>query len=635
VKYLYTARMFPSEGIVVRHLLSLLYACLLAAGQASAAPAPKVPTGPSADAVRQIEARRVGLRPFELLDVERLPVEQRAEMLSKMEPALKDLATALASRDTYVFVEVVRDLVNGHYRGFPRDRILALLLPRLKVPETHLDRMVSQGFIMEHLARWYGPRARAALPDLLGMVSNDRVSTYLRGQAVTAAARIGPGDEEVIKTFIAALNNPNPKSESGVHDRIAERLGEMGKAATPAKPALGKLLTRHPWYQDVAFLALGKIDRDERPGPLADYLGRLGKLDRIPPEQAAVAFLHLVEAGKIPAAPGRRESVDPEVAKAARPVLLKIVEDRQDDVYSRAALRALRDLGPGSGPRAVRALTRILLRSGSTLACEALERLEPTDPEAVAPLAEAFAKGVTETTSWHIPRVLADQLARYGKAARPAVPTALQALRQFRASPSPGDAYADQFASYLSILTAVGGDEPGARRLVIDLLDPAGDVLKRSAPHATPEYQVHLLRTLATLGLPAEGADRKLALMRIREGLASDLTPVFSGAAGVVITAKPSAREEAGPLVPLLARVLAPGFKFKAPRAGIAEGPSLLGQRLALQALASLGSQSRDALPAVKALADQTLEKRTSDYLPDPPINAVILEARKAVQAIR
>ena len=54
-----------------------------------------------------------------------------------------------------------------------------------------------------------------------------------------------------------------------------------------------------------------------------------------------------------------------------------------------------------------------------------------------------------------------------------------------------------------------------------------------------------------------------------------------------------------------------------------------------MRALAALGAQARDALPAVKALAERPLEKRTSDYLPDPPINAVILEARKAVQAIR
>ena len=137
----------------------------------------------------------------------------------------------------------------------------------------------------------------SALPDLLAMLTDDTVNTYLRGKAIDAAAQIAPGDEAVLKAFITALNNPNPKSSSGVHDRIAAQLGEMGKTAAPARPALEKLLT-HEWYQDGAFLALGKIGRDEKPRPLAEYLGRLGKLDRVSAEQAAVACLHIVAAGQ-------------------------------------------------------------------------------------------------------------------------------------------------------------------------------------------------------------------------------------------------------------------------------------------------------------------------------------------------
>ena len=40
--------------------------------------------------------------------------------------------------------------------------------------------------------------------------------TYLRGQAVAAAARIGPGDPEVVAALIKVIHNPNPKSSSGV-----------------------------------------------------------------------------------------------------------------------------------------------------------------------------------------------------------------------------------------------------------------------------------------------------------------------------------------------------------------------------------------------------------------------------------
>ncbi len=176
------------------------------------------------------------------------------------------------------------------------------------------------------------------------------------------------------------------------------------------------------------------------------------------------------------------------------------------------------------------------------------------------------------------------------------------------------------------------------------MLDPAGDVLKRSGPHATPTYQVHLLQTLSSLGLPAGGAERTLALKRVQEGLASDLAPVFSAAAAVVVSAKPLRQDEAGPLVPLLGRVLAADFRFKDAHARVVERwgwqfrsgeGALYGKGKALRALGSLGGQARAALPAVQAIAERPLEKRQSDYLPDPPINAIIHEARKTVESIR
>jgi hypothetical protein len=603
----------------------LLIVILLSASQAGAAPAPP---GPSAAAVRQVEARREALRPLETLDPERLPAEQRAEALNKMEPALKDLETALAARDAYVFGEAVRDVTNGCYRGFPRDRVLGLLLPRIKTPETDRERMVYQGYVMEHLGRRYGAEARAALPDLLAMVTDDKVVTYLRGQAIDAAARIAPRDEAVVKAFIRALTNPNPKSESGIHDRAAGWLGEMGKAAASAKPALLKLFDRGPWYEDAAFVALGKIGRDEGAGTFDDSLDLLAKPNKVSVEQAAAAFENVVAAGK--------------EGKAARPVLLTVVEGRPDDVYSRAALRALRDVGPGSGARAAKALARALLRDHSSVAVEALGRLEPTDPEAVAPLAEAFAEAAGGD-DWYTPAVIADSLARYGKAARTAAPAVIKALRRFHTRARSGVVYGEQFAAYLGVLAAVGGDEPDVRRVVIDLLDPAGDLLKKPGPGAS-EYQFHLLLTLARLGLPPSGEDRKAALPRVRDGLSSESGTVFCAAARVVIAARPLAAEEAGPLVPPLSRVLAPDFRFKEPQTQVvgrprepltAEESALAGPGLAVRALGSLGPAAREALPAVRAVADRPLEVRKSDFLPDPPGNALIREARKSVEAIR
>jgi hypothetical protein len=150
--------------------------------------------------------------------------------------------------------------------------------------------------------------------------------------------------------------------------------------------------------------------------------------------------------------PREEEVIDDEVAKIARPVLLAIVERGTDDAYLRAALRALTTIGPGSSPRAAKSLADVLTRTGSGEAVQALERMETTDAEAVAPLTEAFAKAATDQPSWHISYYLAKTLVRYGKRARPAVPAVIEALRAFRASPNVGDAYAEQFAVFLNVL---------------------------------------------------------------------------------------------------------------------------------------------------------------------------------------
>jgi hypothetical protein len=574
-------------------------------------------------------------------------------MLGNMGPALTELAAALASKDVYVYTSAVSDLVNAHYLNFPQDPLLDLLLPCLKTPETtSRERMVSQSFIMEYVAVRYGPKAKAALPDLLKMVVNDKLPSYLRGQAIDYSAKIGPGNAALVKAFIVAIENPIPKSESGVQDRAARHLGEMGKAALPAKDALHKLFARGSWNEDPALEALGKISRDEPARPLAEYLKVLEALDiaaadKATLEQAAVAFHHVLAAAKtgkkhIAGSPPReQELIDPAVAKAARPVLLTIVERRKEDAYFRAALRTLTEIGPGSSPRAAKAFADVLVRSGSSEAADALDRLDPTDAEALAPLTEAFVKATSLGPAyWHISHRLAQTLARYGKAAKPAVPAVVKALRGFRASPTVGDAYAEQFAVFLSVLAVAGGDDRDSRQAVIELLDPASDVMKRSAPAATPEYQVHLLVTLGALGLPTDGELRRLGLARVREGLGSDVLPVFSAAASVVVAMKPLDKE-AETIVPLLARTLAPKFAFKSGVAIRNRIPSSivtherLAQVPALRALAALGKASRGAAPAVKAIADQPLAPRVSSFLPDPPVNTVIVEARRTLEAIQ
>jgi hypothetical protein len=657
-----------------RFLLAIIAVGLLS-NWSVAAPVPPEPTGPSPEAKKQIDARRAHFEHFNEMPRRAFTPEQLAEHDRLMQPRLEELAAALASRDPFVYDEAVRDLVNGHYRNFPPEKLRSLLLPLLKTPEKTPIRIDAQAWVMNYLShRDMQASSKAAVPDLLRILADDKVSPYLRGSAVDAAARIAPGDRDVLEAFISALGNPNPTNRSGVHDRIAERLGEMGRAAAPAKKALIKLFDRGEWYQDPAYIALGKIERDETPKVLADYLDRLGKLDKLPVEQGAAAFMHIVEQGRT-GEPGNWRVV-PEVARAALPVLLAVVESRPNDVHSRAALRALADLGPWSEAGTAKVLVKALMKyhdaldaarkailavdpgaareaksqelfwpiyshNRNELLLTALDRIDPAQKDAVEPLAEALARFAPKFDEWPIGQRLAKNLARFGTAARPAVPTALTTLKSLPLTEKQ-DVYAELFVDYLGVLAAAGGDAPGARQAVLEYLNPDGPTLKKSGPNA-PMLRFNLLLTLARLGLPADGDERTAALRRTQEGLATDRIDIFSAATKVVAAATKLTPEEAAPLVKGLVRVLAKDFAFPPTPQDIPshlaggftyDEALLLGRGLTLRALGALGPLAREALPEVRALAKQELEKRTSDFIADPPINAVILEARKAEKQI-
>jgi hypothetical protein len=655
-----------------RFLVVLATLGLLPAG-VGAVPVPPEPTGPSAEALKLIEARRAALVPLQGTQRESLSPERLAELDRKLQPLLDQLAAALATRDPFIYDEAVRDLVNGNYRAFPPDRIRALLLPRVKEAETNPMRMVAQGWIIEYLAKdSTRARSRDELPDLLRLLGNDKVETYLRGAAATAAAKIAPGDPAVIEAFIAALNNPNPTNTSGVHDRIAALLGNMGKAAAPAKKALVKLFERGDFYQDPVYIALGQIARDETPLKLDESLARLRKLDTLPVDQGAAAFLHIVELGRT-GTPDRWVIV-PEVVNAARPALLAVIDERPNDVHSRAALRALGDLGPGNSPATAKFLVGSLLKYHAALEAArkeiaaaqpgpeqeakskafvriysynrdelllaALERIEPVDPASAVPIAEAFGKFAPRRDDWVIAQRLARNLERFGTGARPAVPVVLQVLGAVPLSTTQ-DVFPELFVDYLKILAAAGGDAPGARRAVLDHLAPTSPTLAKTGPNAVG-LRMNLLLTLAKLGLPREGDERTVALRRLRDGLDSDRVEIFSAAAKGVATPTLTP-EEAGPVVKALARVLAKDFQFQAvpEEAGRNlrwvfpyEEQGLLGQGLAIRALGAIGPLAREALPEVRALAKQELQTEKLDYRPEPARNFLIREARKAEKQI-
>ncbi len=441
---------------------------------------------PSAAATGEIAARRDYLKAINVWDSMPRGDLKEAEVAT----AVAQLESALRSKDAHVYYGAVQDLMNSQYRAFPPDAILKLLLPSLSVRETDQKRITAQGFIIEHLARHYGPKAKDALPELLRIVKDAGAPTYVRGQAIEAAARIGPGDKAVVDAFIVAATNPEPKNTSGVHDRIAERLGEMGKAAWPAKPALLAIFNRAPWYEDDAALALGKLALDNPPRPLGDYLDRLAKLDRLPLEQAAAAFIH-VQRACLPGAALRSPrfmalqpnqvnvaqalaKLDRKNAERVRPVLLKIVADRPGgDVYIRSALCTLAVIGPGASPAAARVLVDVLARRPFGKTHEArnearavLALFEPGDKAAVPIFAEAFNTiGKDESHEWLSRTTLAQLIARYGKDARPAVPALICNLERFRTPTTfPQFPVYEEVAACVDALAAAGGDAPAPAR---------------------------------------------------------------------------------------------------------------------------------------------------------------------------
>jgi len=649
--------------------LVALAALGILSGSARAAPVP--PDEPSPKALQQIEARRAGLRELQGTRRESLSPEELAELDRRLQPRLDELAAAIEHRDAHVYEAAAHDLANNDYRAFAPDKILALLLPRLKAPETEPARVRAQGRVLRCLpAASAQAGSRAALADVLRIVVNDKVNDSLREEAIRAAARIAPGDPAVVEAFIAALDRPNPPNSRDVRGPLIEALGNMGKSAAPARKALIKLFDPARYRDDDIYIALGKIERDESPRKLDEYLARLGKLDSLPVEQSAAAFLHVVELGRTRT--GDQAVVSADVAGAARPVLLAVVETRPDDVHWRAALRALSDLGAGSSPATAKLLVGLLLKYHDefvtawrkieatepgtlrneafsrlyapqsireALLVNALERLDPAEGAAAGPIAEAFARfaRLAGPNDWVIAQRLARNLARFGAGARPAVPAVIKGLRSLPLSPTQ-DVFPEVFMDYLAVLAAAGGDAPGSRRAVLDHLDPSGPTLTKTGPNAA-ELHVHLLLTLARLGLPPEGGDRTAALRRLQEGLASDRADIFSAATKVVAAAALSPAE-AGPVVKALARVLEKDFQFRelsqdtARRltwAFTSEERVLLGQGLAVRALGAMGPLAREALPAVRARAAQEFQAREWS---EPAINFLIREARKVEKQI-
>src|SRR5207253_7602880 len=107
---------------------------------------------------------------------------------------------------------------------------------------------------------------------------------------------------------------------------------------------------------------------------------------------------------------------------------------------------------------------------------------------------------------WPRSRALAEVIARHGKDAKPAVPALIRAIERFK-TPMPYPPY-EELAACASALAAAGGDAPGARAVLLHLLDPEAPLLKKAGAHAEG-VQACLLLAVAAMGVPPPGEERE------------------------------------------------------------------------------------------------------------------------------
>lgn len=627
----------------MRSLLSPLVALLVLSPVAVAA------DQPSERAVRLVAERRDGLEELNahlrLLTTLKKPIDDATQ--ARVDRAVKALHDALASADPHVRSEVVNDVLNVYYGGFPADAVIAEILPLIRTPETELEPARQQGVLMDHLGHRYAEKARDAVPLLVRMMNDSKAMDYLRGRATEALGRIGKSDPDVLKAFLAVAKDP--KGDPAVVGQVVQILGDRGDKSAAVRELLAAICRREPNKQHHTFLALGQVSMDDPPKPLETYLEKLRTPDAHPLGEAAAAFLHVQKYGNPESAFREPNTFAPpttkiveENAKASRPVLLGIVKSRPDDLFSRMALRVLEAIGPGSSKEAAEVLAKVVLRPADYAdAVYALAKFDAADPAAVPVFHETFRE-VTRQNSWYKQVELAKLLARYGKHAAPAAPTLIDALKGVRITDNVHDAYFQTYAQFCDTLAAIGGETPTVREAVLDLLSPESKALAASGKAAN-HYRAKLFETLAGVGLPKEGDLRAVALQHVTVALLMDIDIVFPAAAPVVIRHGAAlSDEEAAKLLPAVTRVLAPGFRFGDADGKVKEEPKdpflrfpMTEQTLSLRALAALGPRAKDALPILQALADRTPDKKVSDFTPPPPVNDVIKEAKAAVAAIK
>jgi HEAT repeat protein len=227
-----------------------------------------------------------------------------------------------------------------------------------------------------------GPGARAAVPDLIGVLQDRQSKADLRIRAARALGAIGPvpGSEEgpgkppeEPDPASAALAGALADSNEQLREAVAEALGEIGPAAQDAVPDLLALRARDRRLPSHFVLwALGRIRREwvAPPRPVAALVAALRGAS--PERQAEIA---------------RRLESRGFQARAAVPALLAIVQDRRPAAILATGQVGAGTLSPGRlGVLALYASFTNREQHAALMAAESAVWIDPTQARPVLPL---------------------------------------------------------------------------------------------------------------------------------------------------------------------------------------------------------------------------------------------------------
>jgi HEAT repeat protein len=296
--------------------------------------------------------------------------------------------------------------------------------------------------VAKHAARALGamgPRAGAAVPDLIGVLQDRNGSAEVRAEAATALGRIAaqpgkegaPGEDAAVDALSSVLADGN----ATVRQRAAVALGEIGPRAATATPQLARgVRDADATVSAACCWAIGRLgasggatalalrlrgEDDPRQRPAAEALIRLG-----PAARGVIPAL--VETLPSPRAEGRLAAeVLKRLGPSAVPALAMALKEPGPELR-RAAADVLADLGP-QAPAALPALLSALEEQTAA----------PTWPAQIVglgalphgPLTSAIAVLAQEDRQTLLPLALARAAVRIDPArARPAIPVLLRQL---------------------------------------------------------------------------------------------------------------------------------------------------------------------------------------------------------------